>query len=272
MSDPVPDLRQLLTRVSQGECSIDHALKLVEESRNSQSSTMPLGPDASVQLDVGRAARCGFPEAIYAPGKADADLVAAFRKLSEQGQGCLATRCSEAQAAALLGAFPDAIHHKLARTVRLPVAASGKADTRGRVAVVTAGTSDRPVAEEALETLRWMGVESELILDIGVAGPQRLLQQKHRFEDADAVIVVAGMEGALPSVVAGWVPCPVIAVPTSVGYGASFGGISALLGMLNSCAANVAVVNIDAGFKGAYLAGLIARRLHPAPTEEIHRH
>jgi NCAIR mutase (PurE)-related protein len=132
----------------------------------------------------------------------------------------------------------------------------------GTVAVVTAGTSDRPVAEEAIETLRWMECNVDLIVDIGVAGPKRLLQQKHRFDAADAVVVIAGMEGALPSVVGGWVACPVVAVPTSVGYGASFGGIAALLGMLNSCASNVCVVNIDSGFKGAYIAGLIARRTH----------
>ncbi len=126
--------------------------------------------------------------------------------------------------------------------------------------VVTAGTSDRPVAEEALETLRWMNCRVELIVDVGVAGPHRLLSQLELLRDADAIVVVAGMEGALPSVVGGHVDCPVIAVPTSVGYGANFGGLSALLGMLNSCAANVTVVNIDAGFKGGYIAGLIAHR------------
>ncbi|MGC1273066.1 MAG: nickel pincer cofactor biosynthesis protein LarB [Planctomycetaceae bacterium] len=131
----------------------------------------------------------------------------------------------------------------------------------GFVAVLTAGTTDRPVAEEAVETLRWMNVGVELIMDIGVAGPQRLLDAKPRFVHADAIVVAAGMEGALPSVVGGHVACPVIAVPTSVGYGAAFGGIAALLGMLNSCASNVTVVNIDAGFKAGYVAGLIARRM-----------
>ncbi|HZN36439.1 MAG TPA: nickel pincer cofactor biosynthesis protein LarB, partial [Pirellulaceae bacterium] len=123
-----------------------------------------------------------------------------------------------------------------------------------------AGTSDMPVAEEVRETADWMGAETELIVDVGVAGPQRLLAKLDRITTADAVVVVAGMEAALASVVGGHVACPVIAVPTSVGYGASLGGIAALLGMLNSCAANVAVVNIDAGFKAGYLAGLIARR------------
>jgi hypothetical protein len=130
----------------------------------------------------------------------------------------------------------------------------------GRAAVVSAGSSDMPVAEEARETLAWMGIECELIHDVGVAGPHRLLSRVDELRRADVIVVVAGMEGALPSVVAGHVDCPVFAVPTSVGYGANFGGVAALLGMLNSCAANVAVVNIDAGFKAGYLAGLTITR------------
>jgi NCAIR mutase (PurE)-related protein len=136
-------------------------------------------------------------------------------------------------------------------------------EPHGNVCVVSAGTSDQPIAEEAHETLLWMGVGTELIPDIGVAGPHRLIAQVERLRKADAIVVAAGMEGALPSVVAGHVACPVFAVPTSVGYGASFGGLAALLGMLNSCAANVAVVNIDAGFKAGYLAGLVALRSRP---------
>ncbi|MGD9856018.1 MAG: nickel pincer cofactor biosynthesis protein LarB [Planctomycetaceae bacterium] len=209
-----------------------------------------------VQLDLDRQARCGFPEVIFAEGKTAQTVVEIFARLSESGQDALATRVSPEQAQRLVENFPDAIDNAAARTVRL----SREAPLVGRVPVVTAGTSDRPVAEEALETLRWMHCGCELIVDIGVAGPKRLLAQLPRLEAADAVVVVAGMEGALPSVVGGWVDCPVIAVPTSVGYGASFGGLSALLGMLNSCAANVAVVNIDAGFKAGYLAGMIARR------------
>jgi NCAIR mutase (PurE)-related protein len=133
------------------------------------------------------------------------------------------------------------------------------APTRGKVVVVTAGTSDLPVAHEAVETARWMGCDTDLVVDVGVAGPQRLLSQLSRLTAADAIVVVAGMEGALPSVVGGHVAVPVIAVPTSIGYGASFQGLAALLGMLNSCAANVTVVNIDAGFKGGFVAGMIAR-------------
>jgi NCAIR mutase (PurE)-related protein len=126
--------------------------------------------------------------------------------------------------------------------------------------VISAGTGDLPVAEEARETLDWMGVRVTMVHDVGVAGPQRLPARLADFQDADAIVVVAGMEGALPSIVGGYVACPVIGVPTSIGYGANFGGVSALLSMLNSCANNVAVVNIDAGFKGGYLAGLIATK------------
>ena len=128
--------------------------------------------------------------------------------------------------------------------------------------MISAGTSDQPVVEEVRETLDWMGVRATLVQDVGVAGPHRLPARLAEFEDADAIVVVAGMEGALPSIVGGYVSCPVIAVPTSVGYGANFGGVSALLSMLNSCASNVTVVNIDAGFKAAYVAGLIATRRH----------
>jgi NCAIR mutase (PurE)-related protein len=209
-----------------------------------------------VQLDVDRQRRCGFPEVVFAEGKATQTLVAIFSRLQEAQQDALATRVSPEQAHALIEQFPEAIYNIEARTVRI----SREAEPAGRVFVVTAGTSDLAVAEEALETLRWMGCGCELLVDVGVAGPKRLLEKLPLFEGADAVVVVAGMEGALPSVVGGWVDCPVIAVPTSVGYGASFGGLAALLGMLNSCAANVAVVNIDAGFKAGYLAGMIATR------------
>ncbi len=132
--------------------------------------------------------------------------------------------------------------------------------TRGKIAVVSAGTSDLPVAEEAFETALWTGAETVLITDVGVAGPHRLQARLSEIQSADAVVVVAGMEGALPSVVGGYVAVPVIAVPTSVGYGTAFGGVTALLGMLNSCASNVTVLNIDAGFKAGYVAGLIARK------------
>lgn len=227
------------------------------DSTSSDPDAIELLP--GLQLDLGRAERCGFPEVIYGPGKSNENLAQAFEHLLAHGQSAFATRLGAAQMQSLAQRFPAATINELARTVRqdhptraLPVA--------GKAWVVTAGTSDLPVAEEALETLRWMRVECELISDVGVAGPQRLLRQVPRLREADALVVVAGMEGALPSVVGGWVGCPVFAVPTSVGYGASFQGLSALLSMLNSCAANIAVVNIDAGFKAGYLAGMVARK------------
>ena len=176
---------------------------------------------------------------------------------------------SAEQAAELLPKFPAGRYNAVGRTFRIDGktgtetrrASSRRERRRGKVVIVTAGTSDLPVAEEARETALWTGADVTLIQDVGVAGPHRLTANLPLLEDADAVVVMAGMEGALPSVVGGYVACPVIAVPTSVGYGASFGGIAALLGMLNSCASNVTVVNIDAGFKGGYVAGLIAKNV-----------
>jgi NCAIR mutase (PurE)-related protein len=216
-------------------------------------------PTSDATIDLGRADRCGYPEVVYGPGKRPETVAEIFAVQQRHGQACLATRLDAEQVEAVRNHFPEAIANDVAHTVRL-AAPGGQEKPAGFVAVLTAGTTDRPVAEEAIETLRWMNVGVELIVDVGVAGPQRLLEAKPRFAHADAVVVAAGMEGALPSVVGGHVPCPVVAVPTSVGYGAAFGGVAALLGMLNSCASNVTVVNIDAGFKAGYVAGLIARR------------
>jgi hypothetical protein len=220
-------------------------------------------------LDLDRRRRCGYPEVVYGEGKSVESLARIFRTLLESDAPVLATRVSEEKAAQLLADFPadryntarynTARYNPRARTFRID--AASRPPHIGRVAVVTAGTSDLPVAEEARETLDWMGVAASMIHDVGVAGPHRLPAHLDTLTQCDAIVVVAGMEGALPSVVGGYVACPVIAVPTSVGYGASFGGVAALLGMLNSCAANVTVVNIDAGFKGGYIAGLIARGL-----------
>jgi pyridinium-3,5-biscarboxylic acid mononucleotide synthase len=218
-----------------------------------QPASAPLG---DVTLDLDRVRRCGYPEVIFGQGKSVEAVAAAMARLQAAGQAALVTRLEADKAHALRQQFPLARYNPLARTMRLGDGPRGD----GHVAIVTAGSSDRPVAEEALETVEWMGASTRLVQDVGVAGPHRLPEQLPAFREADVVVVVAGMEGALPSVVGGHVACPVIAVPTSVGYGASFGGLAALLGMLNSCAANVTVVNIDAGFKGGYLAGLIAGR------------
>lgn len=216
------------------------------------------------QLDLDRRRRCGFPEVVFAEGKSIPALDKIFHALLQHEVDVLATRMTPEQAAALSPGFPDGDYNPIGRTFRIPRKSPGREPdqgglTRGKVAIVTAGTSDLPVAEEARETALWTGADVTMIQDVGVAGPHRLQANLGLLRDADAVVVVAGMEGALPSVVGGHVSCPVIAVPTSVGYGASFGGLAALLGMLNSCAANVTVVNIDAGFKGGYIAGLIAR-------------
>ncbi len=246
-------LESLLKRWNSGDLDLGG---LENELRAAFSATT-LTPE--VQVDVDRKRRCGFPEVVYGPGKTPEAVRDVFHAQRAVGQNSLATRVTLEQAEFVRRDFPTAVFNSVARTIsqiNLPL------ETRGRVIVVSAGTSDRPIAEEAVETSQWMGCETDLVLDVGVAGPHRLLEQRERLAAGDAIVVVAGMEGALPSVVGGWVSVPVIAVPTSVGYGANLGGFAPLLGMLNSCAANVAVVNIDAGFKGGYLASLIARRTH----------
>jgi hypothetical protein len=217
-----------------------------------------------VQLDLDRRRRCGFPEVVFGEGKSVATLERIFQRLLDDGADVLTTRIAAEPAVALLDRFPHGCYNPTARTFRISTAATAKS-ARGMVAVVAAGTTDLPVAEEAAETARWMGAEVRLVVDVGVAGPHRLLAHLDEIREADAVVVVAGMEGALPSMVGGYVAVPVIAVPTSVGYGANFGGMAAMLSMLNSCAANVTVVNIDAGFKGGYVAALIATRVSELP-------
>jgi NCAIR mutase (PurE)-related protein len=261
-------IEQLVGRLLAGELSLEEFDRQIR-----QPGIANVG---EAQLDLDRPRRCGFPEVVYSQGKTVAALEKIFHALIEHGVDVLATRMGPDQAAELLPKFPSGRYNPLGRTFRIPLAvgdgegqpAEPGSIRSGRVTVVTAGTSDLPVAEEARETALWTGAEVRLVLDVGVAGPHRLAANLHYLQTVDAVVVVAGMEGALPSVVGGHVACPVIAVPTSVGYGASFGGLAALLGMLNSCAANVTVVNIDAGFKGGYVAGLIARnaardRSHP---------
>jgi len=247
------DLEKLAQQFLRGELRPE---KFVQGVSRAQRATLEHST-----LDIDRARRCGFPEVVFGEGKSAETLAEIFAALLERGIDVLATRVDDSKTARLSEQFPAAHVNAIARTVRVD-AGESQATPCGMVPVVTAGTSDRPVAEEALETLAWMGVGKRLVCDVGVAGPHRLSSRLGELEDADAIVVVAGMEGALPSVVGGYVACPVIAVPTSVGYGASFGGVAALLGMLNSCAANVTVVNIDAGFKAAYVAGLIAAGKH----------
>ncbi|MGC4004561.1 MAG: nickel pincer cofactor biosynthesis protein LarB [Pirellulales bacterium] len=244
-------LAQTIERYVTGELPLAGLLTQLTEER-----TARLG---HTELDLDRLRRCGYPEAVYGQGKTPEQVVEIVARLIAADQEALVTRADAAHATALTARFPQTRYNQVGRTLRLsperPAPAAG-----GRVTILTAGTTDRPVAEEALETAAWMGCETKLIADVGVAGPHRLQAHLPEIVDSDAIVVVAGMEGALPSVVGAYVACPVIAVPTSVGYGALFGGIAPLLTMLNSCVSNVTVVNIDAGFKGGYLAGLIANR------------
>ncbi len=252
------EVERLARQLIEGGLPLDAFVQAVSQPVSAQFD--------EVTLDLDRQRRCGFPEVIYGEGKSVETLKRIFDRLLSEGVDVLATRISAEKAEPLIEAFPAGNYNRAARTFRItrPTAEDELTSDQaaGRVVVITAGSSDLPVAEEANETLQWMGIDVTMIHDVGVAGPHRLPAHLDKLHDADAVVVVAGMEGALPSVVGGWVDCPVVAVPTSVGYGASFGGVAALLGMLNSCASNVTVVNIDAGFKGAYVAGLIATKRH----------
>lgn len=210
------------------------------------------------QVDLDRARRRGIPEVIFGQGKSAAEIARISNALRANDQRVLATRVDAAVAAEVRLALEDAAYDPLARVLWAP-AEPPPPTGRGTVLVVSAGTTDAPVAAEAACTARLLGNTVERLSDVGVAGLHRLLQQLDRLRAASVLIVCAGMEGALPSVVAGLVECPVVAVPTSVGYGASFGGLAALLGMLNSCSAGVTVVNIDNGFGAAYAATLMNR-------------
>lgn len=216
--------------------------------------------NTEVRIDHHRVLRTGLPEVIYAAGKTSAQTARIFARMAAAGSDVLATRADALTAEAVLATTPSATYHEQARALTLRQ--SPDADTKGHIAVLCAGTSDLPVAEEAAVTAELFNTRVTRLYDVGVAGLHRLLAVRQQLTGAGAVIVCAGMEGALPSVVGGLVSVPVIAVPTSVGYGASFAGAAALLGMLNSCSPNVTVVNIDNGFGAAYTATLIARASH----------
>ncbi len=241
---------RLLEAVQRGEISVAEALETTR--------TLPYEDLGFAKVDHYRLFRKGFPEVIFCPGKTPEQIVAIARRLSASGEALLATRADAAVYEALHGAFPAAEYRSAARAVVLP-AANPPPEPAGCVAVLTAGTADIPVAEEAVLTAELMGSRVERLYDVGVAGLHRLLGRRAVIDRARALVVVAGMEGALASVVGGLARGPVIAVPTSVGYGAHFGGVAPLLAMLNSCAAGVAVVNIDNGFGAGYMAALINR-------------
>jgi len=247
---------------------MDHAavLKLLDDVRQERLSTseaaerlrtLPFEDLGFAKVDHHRPLRIGMPEVIYAAGKTPSETSEIFTRMAARGGNVLATRATPEHAAAVRERVPSVEFHQRARTVSLVQDATERG--RGIIGVLCAGTSDLPAAEEAAVTARVMGNHVESASDVGVAGLHRLLAQRELLEKARVFIVCAGMEGALPSVVAGLVAAPVIAVPTSVGYGASFGGVTALLAMMNSCAPNVTVVNIDNGFGAAYVASMINR-------------
>ncbi len=240
---------EMLGRVRSGELHPEEAV--------GRLANLPYEDTGFAKIDHHRSLRLGLPEVIYATGKTPAQAAEIFFRMAAMGGRVLATRADEAVFAAVKPLVPQAQYHSLAKVVALY---QGSQQALGPLAVLCAGTSDLPVAEEAAVTAECMGASVERFYDVGVAGLHRLLAQREALQECDVVIVCAGMEGALPSVVGGLVGAPVIAVPTSVGYGASFGGLAALLGMLNSCSPNVTAVNIDNGFGAAYAACMILRR------------
>jgi hypothetical protein len=249
-----PGLLQLLEQVQTGTLTAAAALEQYESQHVARL------PYATV--DLHRQNRCGFPEVVFGLGKKPEWIAGVVEKLNDAGQSAFVTRVDDAAATHLGRVFPTANQDRLARTFLLHPDDATSLPPLGDCLVVTAGTGDLPVAQEALVTAQVMGVATEMIVDVGVAGIHRILAQRERLNRADVVIVVAGMDGALPSVVGGLVDVPVIAVPTSIGYGAAFGGVAPLLTMLNSCSAGVVTVNIDAGFKAGYTAARMIHTMH----------
>lgn len=249
------EIERLLHDVKAGSVSPEQALDRLK--------SLPFEDLGFAKVDHHRALRRGFPEAVFGAGKTQEQVLAIVDRLAHHGHNVLVTRTSAETAARVAARHPRARYHEAARCLTLEVAPAPRLG--GRLAVVCAGTSDVPVAEEAAVTAEAFGASVERIYDVGVAGLHRLLDRAETLRGADVLIVAAGMEGALPSVVAGLVEAPVVAVPTSVGYGASFQGLAALLAMLNSCASGVSVVNIDNGFGAAYVAALLLRKLPARP-------
>lgn len=246
-------LKDLFEAVRSGEVAVDDAVGRLQH--------LPFESLDFANIDHHRAIRCGFPEVIFCPGKTTEQIATIFCKLADVGGNVLATRATPEQYEAVLTRQAGAEYHELARCITLrqhPASVS-----KGTIAMVTAGTSDMPVIEEARITSEIMDQRTQCFYDVGVAGIHRLLAHSKQLQEARVVVVAAGMEGALASVVGGLVEAPVIAVPTSVGYGASFQGLAPLLTMLNSCATGVAVVNIDNGFSAGYLASIINRLGEP---------
>ena len=251
-------LKQLLEQIRSGETSVDDALVRLK--------SLPFEDIDFAKVDHHRQLRCGFPEVIYCEGKTPEQVEAIFSRHANQQLPILATRANVELFERLQKTYPALKYHELARCITLRTAKPKY--SASRIAIVAAGTSDLPVAEEARVTAEMMDQKVEAIYDVGVAGVHRLLAHAAQIQQASVVVAVAGMEGALASVVGGLVSAPVIAVPTSVGYGASFHGLAPLLTMLNSCASNVAVVNIDNGFGAGYLAAIINRLAQRGACDE----
>lgn len=246
------EVEQLLELVRRDELAVDEAAARLARVMPTPGAG---GLDGIAHLDHHRALRCGFPEVVLGSAKEPADLARIAEAILERSDTLLVTRVDASRAEALLAAVPDAEHHERARAVT--VHRGERAEGRPGILILTAGTGDVPVAEEARVTAEAMGQAPEVVHDVGVAGIHRILGQQERLAAARVVIVAAGMDGALPSVVAGLVGVPVLAVPTSVGYGTALDGLAPLLSMMNACAPNVAVVNVDNGFGAGYLASLI---------------
>ncbi|HVP13075.1 MAG TPA: nickel pincer cofactor biosynthesis protein LarB [Phycisphaerae bacterium] len=249
-------LQELLESVRGGKTSVQEALRRIQH--------LPFENLDFANIDHHRTIRCGFPEVIFCPGKSTEQIVTIFQKLAAAESNVLATRADPAQFQAVRDAVPNAEYREVARCITLRQRPA--APSTGTIALATAGTSDMPVIEEAAATCEIMDQPVQRFYDVGVAGIHRLLAHSEALRKARVVIVAAGMEGALASVVGGLVEAPVIAVPTSIGYGASFHGLAPLLTMLNSCAAGVAVVNIDNGFAAGYMASIINRLGEPKPA------
>ncbi|MFH0788517.1 MAG: nickel pincer cofactor biosynthesis protein LarB [Pseudomonadota bacterium] len=247
-----PDrLKDLLTQVKDGKVSVEQAVKKMKH--------LPFEDIDFARIDHHRCLRKGFPEVIFGEGKTSGQIIEIMARMKKNKENILVTRLEAQKAAAVRKRFPEAVYSPLSRVLTCMIKPIKRQDSRGMVLVISAGTSDIPVAEEALLTAQIMGNPVDYLYDVGISGLHRLMANQEKILSASVLIVVAGMEGALPSVVGGLVDRPVIAVPTSIGYGASFNGLAALLGMLNSCASGVAVVNIDNGFGAGYLATLINR-------------
>ncbi len=243
-------LRELLGKVREGTIEIDEALERLR--------ALPFEDIGFASIDHHRHLRRGFPEVIYGRKKKVEQIITIMERMVERGENVLVTRLTHGKAKIIQKRFPESHYHPNACILTLATRSIEK-EGKGTILVVSAGTADIPVAEEAVITAQFMGNDVQTLFDVGVSGLHRLLENKDILMQASVIVVVAGMEGALPSIVGGLVNKPVIAVPTSAGYGASFGGISALLGMLNSCASGVTVVNIDNGFGAGYAASLINR-------------